>query len=181
MLAVAKSGGLYQQKSEQHKDWKRRITEDRLRRWREKPLHGQYPTQMDITTTKACFGWLKNVRLKMETEALLVAAQDQALRTKAHTTYIQKTTNDPKCRMCRTTDETVAHLLSSCSKLAGNKYLQRHNEVAKLVHRSICKAFNIKVTRQHWMHVPESVTENDKVKVLWDFDIQITARSAYNC
>jgi len=45
--------------------------------------------------------------LKLETEALLCAAQEQALRTNYVKHYIDKTVNTPLCRMCGKKRETV--------------------------------------------------------------------------
>ena len=181
LLAVVTSSGLYRQRSESLVDWKKKTLEDRRQKWRQKAMHGQYSRQVEaLTSTKACFGWLKSVKLKMETEALLTAAQDQALNTKAHATYILKSSRDPKCRLCNSADETVAHLLTSCSKLAATEYLTRHNEVARLVHRNICEAHGVEVTHPSWQHAPQPVTETDHAKILWDFEIRtdrrITAR-----
>ena len=144
-------------------------------------MHGQYSRQVEeLTTKKACYEWLRKVKLKIETEALLTAAQEQALNTKSHATHILKTSQDPRCRMCNRSDETVAHLLTACPKLAATEYLARHNEVARLVHRSISEAHGIKVTRQPWHHAPQPVVETEKVKILWDFEVRtdrrITAR-----
>jgi len=50
--------------------------------------------------------------------------------------------------------------------------MERHNEVAKKVHWSLCKKYNIETTQQWWKHKPDDVTENDKVKILWDFSIR---------
>ena len=69
-------------------------------------------------------------------------------------------------------DETVAHLLTACEQLAGTQYLRRHNEVARIVHWNICKHFNIKRGKKHWLHVPEKVIDNSEVKILWDFEIR---------
>ena len=79
--------------------------------------------------------------MKIETEALITAAQDQALNTKAHATYITKTSADAKCRMCKSKDEIVLHILTACPKLAATEYLKRHNEVVRLIHRSICEHY----------------------------------------
>jgi len=54
--------------------------------------------------------------LKIETEALITAAQDQALDTKCHRAKILHTTNDAKCRMCKDKDETVARIVSAGSR-----------------------------------------------------------------
>jgi len=64
----------------------------------------------------------ESTRLKIKTEAFITTAQDEALDTKCHKAKILHTTNDPKCRMCKEKDETVAHIVSACSKIAGSLY-----------------------------------------------------------
>ena len=44
--------------------------------------------------------WLRKGDLKIQTESLLCAAQEQALRTKYLKFYIDKTANSPLCKMC---------------------------------------------------------------------------------
>ena len=173
LVEVVKKCGIYEKESMQLTTWKRNITEERLRSWMEKPMHGQYPKQVtNICQTEDAFKWLRQVNLKVETEALLIAAQDQALSTKAHKTYITKVSKDPKCRLCNSRDETVAHLLTGCSKIANTQYLRRHNEVAKLLHWNLCKHFGVNASKKYWMHQPNGVSETQEVKLLWDFDIR---------
>jgi len=177
LLAIARAGTLYPQYDETHEEWQGRTTREKHKAWTEKPMHGQYARQIESLTTKETrFSWLKDVNLKIETEALITAAQDQALNTKAHKTYIMKVSKDPKCRMCKAADETVSHILTGCSQLAGTQYLARHNEVARILHRDMCVAYEIPVERKYWRHQPESVTENDTIKLLWDFEIQTDRR-----
>ena len=147
----------------------------------QKPLHGQYVRQITETTSnEAAFRWLTETGLKIETEALITAAQDQALPTKMVKAKIMRTSHDTKCRLCKEKEETVSHLLSACPKLAGSQYIRRHNEVAKILHHGISKHHNIQTTERTWMHQPEAVTETERVKILWDFEIRtdriITAR-----
>ena len=47
-----------------------------------------------------------------------MAAQDEALRTNAIKVKIDKQEGEAKCRMCKNREETVAHIISKCSKLA---------------------------------------------------------------
>lgn len=181
LLSIAKRNDTYKENAEPLETWRRNQNEEKQKAWKDKPLHGQYPKQMEeLVPTEHCYEWLKTVNLKVETEALLIAAQDQALNTKAHKTHIMKTTQDPLCRMCKSKDETVAHILAGCSKLALTEYLKRHNEVARLIHKSICDEYGIPTVTQYWKHDPQPVTENNTVKILWDFDVQtarhITAR-----
>ena len=47
------------------------------------------------------FQWLLWRDLKGENESEIIAAQDQALQTKYHTTKILQTETDNKCRFCK--------------------------------------------------------------------------------
>ena len=101
---------------------------NRQERWQSKPLHGQYFQDIkDKTDNYITWSWLKNGELKKETEGFLIAAQDQVLRTNAIKAKIDKVTEDSKCRLCKEKDETIDHLISSCSKIAQTDYKERHN------------------------------------------------------
>ena len=58
--------------------------------------------------------WLNKGYLKMETEGLIVAAQDRALRTIWLRRNIDKENISAKCRLCGENDETIANVLSEC-------------------------------------------------------------------
>ena len=60
---------------------------------------------------KKTWEWLKKGRLKKETEGMIIAAQDQALRTMSIKRIIDKQDVSAKCRMCGEGDETVAHIM----------------------------------------------------------------------
>ena len=70
---------------------------------------------------------------------MILAAQDQALRTR----YIQRASDgtniSPKCRKCNQKDETINHIASECPALAQNQHKKRHDTVAKAVHCNLCK------------------------------------------
>ena len=72
---------------------------------------------------------------KKETEITIVAAQDQALCTRNMSNVVYGENVQPICRVCAAADETVAHIVSECSKLVQKKYKQgRHDKVAKMLH-----------------------------------------------
>jgi len=144
----------------------------RLENWREKPMNGQHLRQTKDNTAKESWQWLKRGSLKRQTESLIIAAQDQALRTNYRKARIEKTTNVATCRLCKEKDETVSHLISECSKIAQTEYKHRHDTVAAAVHWSICKKHELPHTEKWYDHRAESVIENAKVKLLWDFNIQ---------
>lgn len=107
----------------------------------------------------------------INTEALILAAQEQALATRAIERDIYHTRTDGKCRLCKQYDETIHHVIAGCSTLAATSYTERHNQVALVIHRGICKKYGLPVPEE-WYQLPESVVENERVKVLWDFSIQ---------
>ena len=53
----------------------------RLEDWEEKVLHGQYLRQTKEVRSDQCWARLQNGDLKRETERLIVAAQNQSIRT----------------------------------------------------------------------------------------------------
>ena len=78
--------------------------------------------------------WLKEGKLKSETESLIVAAQDQAIRKNYKKATIDSTQTDPKCRIGKQNNETISHIVSACPKLAQKEYKKRHDNVAKAIH-----------------------------------------------
>ena len=66
--------------------------------------------------------WLKGTGIKRETESLILAAQEQAIRTNVIKAKIDNTWEESKCRMCGNVDETVNHIVSECNMLAQREY-----------------------------------------------------------
>ncbi len=56
--------------------------------------------------------------IMIETESLLIAAQNNARRTNHIKARIDKTQQNSKWRLCGDRDETINHIISECSKLA---------------------------------------------------------------
>ena len=53
----------------------------RLQYWEDKALHGQYLRQTEEVRSEQSWVWLQNGDLNRETESLMVAAQNQSVRT----------------------------------------------------------------------------------------------------
>ena len=79
---------------------KRSKIEKRLEDWEEKVLHGQYLRQTKEIRSDQCWAWLQNGDLKRETKSLIVAAQNQSIRTNLVKTKIDKSQEDSLCRVC---------------------------------------------------------------------------------
>ena len=166
---------------ETKKEYHKQEINTRKERWQGTALHGQY--LKDIEGKVDCdntWNWLTNGELKKETEGFIMAAQDQALRTNAIKTKIDKTANDSKCRLCKEKEETVDHLVSACSKIAQTDYKDRHNKVASMLHWNLCKKYHLPAANKWWEHKIEKVLQNNEAKILWDFKIQTDKHLAHN-
>ena len=73
----------------------------------------------------------------------MMAAQEQALNTRAVAHEIYHTVQDTICRLCKQHAETAEHITSGCSKLAGTEYTEKNNSVASIVNRAICADYNL--------------------------------------
>ena len=69
--------------------------------------------------------------MKREAESLIVAAQNQSIRTNLVKAKIDKSQGDSLCRMCRNVDESIDHIVSGSSKLAQKEYERRHDNLGK--------------------------------------------------
>ena len=87
-------------------------------------MHGQYRhlTEQPPVDMKETYGWLKAANLPAATEGLVVAAQDQALRTRYYERKILYRGVSPTCHMCSVGLETVDHIVAGCNALAPTDY-----------------------------------------------------------
>ena len=104
------------------------------------PLHGQFLRDISSQiSVKHQWLWLRFSNFSKEMEGTIFAAQEQALSTNAIKANIYKMPCSAKCRLCGTMDETIDHLVSSCSYLAQREYKRRHDCIASLVHYTLAK------------------------------------------
>ena len=118
--------------------------------------------------------------MKKETEGLILAAQEQALRTNSIKHSIDKTSETPMCRLCGDSTETVRHIVSGCKKLAQGEYRKRHDKVALRVHWEICRKHWIECTDKWYDHQPLAVTENRDVRITWDMTVYTDKKLNHN-
>ena len=106
------------------------LQQERKKRFQKKQLQGQF-WRNTLIRDKKTWEWLKKGRLKKEMEGMIIAAQDQVLRTNSMKRIIDKQNVSAKCRMCRESDETISHIVSECKKLAQKQNrCWRHEKVA---------------------------------------------------
>ena len=75
-------------------------------------------------------------------------------------------------KKCNQKDETINHIASECPALTQNQYKKRHNTVGRAVHRNLCKKYQMPYSNKCYEHQPQPVTENENVKLLWDYCIR---------
>ena len=83
-------------------DYERRKKDEKVKNWKETAfrLHGAFVQQMSDEAGEESWRWLRNGFSKKETEGLILAAQEQALRTNSIKYSIVKTSETPLCRLC---------------------------------------------------------------------------------
>lgn len=140
--------------------------------WEEKILHGRFASalQSEYVDSKASITYLMKGKLDLETEGAISAIQDQVAPTRNRTKYILKQDiPSDKCRVCDEKTETIQHIVAGCSFIAPREYLNRHNDVAKIIHQALgIKAKLIKETTPYYKYQPCAILENEDVKIYWD-------------
>ena len=70
---------------------------------------------------------------------------------------------DVRCRMCGKAQESIAHVLSSCSALAQTKYLSRHNGALKMLSFELLKDYQLIEAGPTWYSPtqPKPLYQND--------------------
>ena len=112
MAVVRKIKILDSEGAKEKNEFKRDRQNASLNRWKEKN-YGQFLREMPETVDKdKTWEWTRKSDLKVETEALIFAAQEQALRTNYVKFNIDKSVDSPLCRIGNRNGETINHILS---------------------------------------------------------------------
>ena len=80
--------------------------------------------------------WKGNLR--KESESLLIAVHNNAIKTNYIKAKIDNTQQNSKRKLCGEKDETINHI-SKCSQLTQKEYKRRHDWLVKVIHWELCK------------------------------------------
>ena len=111
-----------------------KMTTTRKQKWEKKQLYVRFKRLINNISHQKTWTWQRKGNLKRETESLLIAAQNNAIRINHIKAKIDKTQQNSKCWLCGDRDETINHIISECSKLAQKEYKARHDWVIKVIH-----------------------------------------------
>ena len=129
------------------------VSHCRLLQWRGKSLHGEFLKKVEKGgEISESFYWLVLGLLKMPTEVLITAAQDQALAVGAIKHHIYGMSSSYPLH-ADYVPEYIDHLLSGCLSIAATMYKQRHDSVAKIIHWSLSRQFGLVVPTYYWNHI----------------------------
>jgi len=130
----------------------------------------------DETVVKGNFKWLSEWKTcPSSTISEMMLLLYQTLGTKCYKKHCgpsgsNESVTDTICRLCRTGQESVKHLLSNCPELAKNIYIKRHNNVLKCFFFEMLRKLKLIETAPEWFSLVEvkSKYENEDYEVNWD-------------
>ena len=131
----------------------------------EKSHQGSYHRQV---TNRESYVWLSEGRLRPQTEALILAAQDDVLHTRWYQNRILRNSSLLMCRECGKAMETVKHILNMCEPKGFSLYKERHDRAILIVLWRLLKEYGFRQGEPWYKLEAKPVYENRSVKILWD-------------
>ncbi|XP_063897007.1 uncharacterized protein LOC135118563 [Helicoverpa armigera] len=154
---------------------KEKITDvkEKIAAWKQKSLHGRHyhDLQQPHVDKQASNAWLQRGELFPETEAFMMAIQDQVIDTRNYQKHIMRIPNllTDTCRRCHSTPETIQHITSACRSLAQTDYKHRHDQVASIVHQHLAHKLKfIERKTAYYKYKPSTTFENNSHRLYWD-------------
>lgn len=118
-------------------------SEDQMfQQWRGKQLQGGFyrVLQDQDIVIKTSLGWLTQGYLMPQTEGFMTAIQDQIIKTRNYQKFIlNEEMESDSCRKCYKFPENIEHLISGWEILANTHYIDRHNQLAKIINIELLK------------------------------------------
>ena len=112
----------------------------------EKQLYGHYKRQTSVISHEKTWTWLRKRNLKREIESLLIAAQNNVIKT----TYVKASID--KAQEIADVDNVVIdminYIISKYSELAQREYRTRHDWLGNVLHWKLYKMLKIGHTKK---------------------------------
>ena len=142
--------------------------EKRLQDQEDKALHGQYLRETKQARKEQSWVGLQNGDLIRETESLIITAQNQSIKINLVKRKIDKILKDTLCRLRKKADESIADVVSGCSRPVQKECERRNEELRKKVMgKPLAGKCDFEAKNKWYEHNLESGLENEKYKILW--------------
>lgn len=171
------------QKTEHSEEPQLKTLAEVIEEWKQKPLHGQFICQLSKPEIdlNASFQWLHHGQLYPETEGFFISIQDRVVPTRNYLKYVARKPSmqneSDMCRKCNQGQETIEHILNSCTMLAQSRYKTRHDLLGTQIYLVITKNLGlVSNNEKHFSFLPPPVLQNENYIVYWDRTI-ITERT----
>jgi len=104
---------------------------------------------------------------------LFTAIQDQVVLRRNYRKYIFKQPDaEEVCRRSGKESETVQHITAACEQLAPTEYVNRNDELAKIIDQELAEAAEFLEDKcPYYKYTPVSVLENENFKLYWNRSI----------
>lgn len=157
----------------------------KLASWAQKSLHGRHRADLNQTYVdkESSNAWLRRGELFPETEAFMLAIQDQVIATRNYRKYIIKDIGQQSdlCRRCNSSSETIQHITGACKTLVQTDYKHRHDQVASIIHQHLAVTYKFLDKKEpYYKYKPSTVLENTNYKLYWDRTILTDKTIHYN-
>ena len=138
--------------------------------------------KIDQKTSKS---WTRNEDMSSEFEAYAFAIKDQEIATKYIKTKRQKgntsnTITDTRCRLCKSANEDIIHIIASCPIMSVRYYLPlRHDVIAKIVYNAFIHKKNPSY-RIRDLDSPEYIHKEGNLEYWWNISIKTATKIPHN-
>ena len=149
--------------------------------WIQKESHGYHQKQIEsqdnIDVTKSN-NWL-SIRVTSHIEGFICTMQEQeidtrGLRKRRKKVVGKKKSINSKCRIFKHAEESLFHLLCSCSVLAPTFYLTvRHDQVARIIYQEL-------MNHDRVIYKPPEVTRTEDKEIWWDVYVTTPGKVEHN-
>ena len=129
-------------------------------------------TENSIIDKESSSSWLKRGETSPKDEGFYLFIQDRNVFFGPE--------NNKKCPHCNQAKKTVDHLATNCGRLLPYDYLQRHNEVLKCIHLSLCRKYKFTENKKLKVHQITKKLENDYASIVTDHPILTDIRVKEN-
>ena len=120
-----------------------KATKKRKQKCKGKQLYGYFQRRTGKIAHEKIWTWLRNWNLKRETESLLIAARNSAIKINYTCAKIERTLPNSKCRLYWERSETIINI-SKRSKLKESDYKIWHALVEKSSSQGIVQEIQIR-------------------------------------